>query len=449
MSLFLLYGCVYNRLVGQLASPKIEFITETDSVSVATLQRAQEADTLYLQARWVFTDTLRMQKPWPFDRQDTLWALNPFFFKPRLNLDEQNLMKKMPSDEVLEMARERGLSRDSAIRLYAEGPDFRGKDFKFAVFRKAMMANAHMEGIGMQEADLSEADLQYGNLQQARGRNAKFRQTRLENVRAPFSFSPRAEFGGAEMQGAIFFRAEMQGANFLRAEMKGANFLRAEIKGAYFTGAEMKGANFTGAEMKGAYFTGAEMKGAKFGGARIQGADFSGAKMKGADFFGAEMQGANFTGAEMQGANFGGARIQGADFFGAEMQGVFLSGTSVWGVLSNDQSGIYFDGLNMQAPRKDQIQGWVKEIPETANRRNFLRKMAEAEKRGVVPFAPDYPGFLQAHLGLLETDLDPRQLLFTTDSDSDPHLIHLNQAIYKRCRTHYPTKFKKLKADLM
>lgn len=74
--------------------------------------------------------------------------------------------------------------------------------------------------------------------------------------------------------------------------------------------------------------------------------------------------------------------------------------------------------------------------------------MAEAEKSGYPPFASDYPGFLHARFSLLEANLDPRWLFINT-LFLDSHSKHLNQAIYNRCRTHYPTKFKKLKADLM
>lgn len=132
------------------------------------------------------------------------------------------------------------------------------------------------------------------------------------------------------------------------------------------------------------------------------------------------------------------------------MQGVYLSGASVRGAISMSQSGIYFDFLKMNYPNKDQIQESAKAIPDTTNRRIFLRRMVEVEKSGYPPFASDYPGFSQARLELLETDLDPQRLLIITIFfDPNFHLNHLNQAIYNRCRTHYPTKYKKLKADLM
>jgi uncharacterized protein YjbI with pentapeptide repeats len=157
----------------------------------------------------------------------------------------------------------------------------------------------------------------------------------------------RADFSGADLQGANLSGADLTLAKFGGANLSGANFGKADLLNADLQNARLGKADFrnarltevdlTGADLTGAYLTGASLDEAKLTGANLtrallKHANLARARLTGANLTGAQLEHAKLTRAELTGANLRGANLILADLRGAELAGAGLSDTMLGGV---------------------------------------------------------------------------------------------------------------------
>ena len=154
----------------------------------------------------------------------------------------------------------------------------------------------------------------------------------------------RANFDDEQLQEAIFYGARLQGTSFNRAQLQGASFLRAQLQGADFFSAQLHGASFVEAQ--------------------LQGADFIYAQLQGAVFLRAQLQGADFTEADFTGANLDNSQLQGA-----------IGITSNTPVLGKGPGNTSLNPIDWA-----QLQQLADTIPDKTRKRNYLERLALAQK---------------------------------------------------------------------
>jgi hypothetical protein len=72
----------------------------------------------------------------------------------------------------------------------------------------------------------------------------------------------KADFTGAQLQGALLFRAQLQGASLVAAQLQGAALYEAQLQGATLDAAHLEGAWLARAQLQGATLDAAELQGA-------------------------------------------------------------------------------------------------------------------------------------------------------------------------------------------
>lgn len=124
----------------------------------------------------------------------------------------------------------------------------------------------------------------------------------------------------------------LQKTSFVRA-----NFVGANLQGAKFANSHLDEVNFRGANL-----TGASLAGAVLSSANLRGAFLIGANLNRIIAYDACFAGANMTGVTVDGANFGGASLQNATLNGADLRTAFiehaiLDGANLRGAIISEQ----------------------------------------------------------------------------------------------------------------
>lgn len=157
----------------------------------------------------------------------------------------------------------------------------------------------------------------------------------------------RANFAGANLGGARFFRSNLRFADLSGAYLGGAGFQVADLTGADLNSADLSRADFSFASMVGVNLSGViDAASTKFNGALLCNSDLSSVNMDRASFKGASLAGSNggrstFDGARFARANMSSMYLHGATFEGANFHNVNLAesdltdtdfeGADLWG----------------------------------------------------------------------------------------------------------------------
>ncbi|MCC9606462.1 pentapeptide repeat-containing protein [Blastopirellula sp. JC732] len=179
---------------------------------------------------------------------------------------------------------------------------------------------------------------------------------RFEPVHLEGASLRRADFRGANLDGAFFCQAELAGADLRevsgkQADFQGTNLARADLSRADLTGARLTDAALTGvmaiaanlgqadlssvdlveADCRDCRLTGAKLVRMRAQQAILTDADCSGAELRHADLEEATLEHANFTDANLEEANLHYANGHHANFTGAKLDNADLSGASCLG----------------------------------------------------------------------------------------------------------------------
>ncbi|UUO06963.1 pentapeptide repeat-containing protein [Blastopirellula sp. J2-11] len=179
---------------------------------------------------------------------------------------------------------------------------------------------------------------------------------RFEPVHLEGASYRRADFRGANLDGAFFCQAQLAGCDLRevsgkQANFQNVNFARADLSRTDFTGAQLTDADLSGvvavaAHWKQADFSGAQLteadcrhcglQGAQLANARmprinLTGADCSGAQLRLADLNEGTLEQTNFAGADLDEANLHYANGHNANFADAKLDNADLTGSSCLG----------------------------------------------------------------------------------------------------------------------
>jgi uncharacterized protein YjbI with pentapeptide repeats len=136
---------------------------------------------------------------------------------------------------------------------------------------------------------------------------------RRDNYNISFDLSD-ANFGGANLSGAILFKASLIGADLHGANLSKANIHDAFLSRANLVGADLREANLIQADLSWANLSGANLSGADLSRARLGLADVTQANLSGANLRGANLSGANLRGANLSKASLNRANLEAEDF---------------------------------------------------------------------------------------------------------------------------------------
>ncbi len=251
------------------------------------------------------------------------------------------------------------------------GADLAGAKLDGAKLDGAILSKANLTGATLVRASLARADMMESTLTGADLSNAIAPE--LTVLRGDLD---GAIFAGASLDKARFIEARANGANFSGASLEKASFVTTSAEGAIFRDARAKGlvavygstlarADFEGADLDGANVMGTALNGAKFDRASLAGTNMMGCDLRGASFVRAKapsimLMKANLAGAALLGANLMSALASKADLSGADMTGanVFRADLS----LTRTDAATKMDGAHTKQARflprrRDDVQG--------------------------------------------------------------------------------------------
>lgn len=245
------------------------------------------------------------------------------YLMPQLKLQDQVLLKTVPSDQIVQRFIGVGKSKQEAYCEYAKGLDLSGRDLRFYDFSGAYLINANLTKADLRGANFSTADLHGSNLTKAKVNQALFDHTKMHYVKLDKITFRKAkhkavDFSNAQLnnlnlsglslknavfEGTIFDNVDLKNADLTSVQLTGAVFKRCFMKGVQLQGAILNGATFEqGNKMDGAYLQNAQLKATYLNGVSLQGADMSNAFLEGAIWQRDSLQGVNLRNARLQGA---------------------------------------------------------------------------------------------------------------------------------------------------
>lgn len=257
----------------------------------------------------------------------------------RLDLDQQILLLRLPSHEILSKIRsERWGEAIGSI----EPINLQNRSLK-----NAQMSRAVLVGVDLSSAKLQGANLGYAYLQGANLENANLQGTNLEHAHVQGVKLGKFPFQGAmvrsiQLQGTDLRRVQLQGLDLKKAHLQGSDLRNANFQGTDLESAHLQGADLRHANLRRANLEKAQLQGANLEAAALQGANLSSAFLRGANLESANLQGAHLVDATLVGTNLRNAQLQGAvlreaaligaDLKGAKLQGVDLREAKIRGV---------------------------------------------------------------------------------------------------------------------
>jgi uncharacterized protein YjbI with pentapeptide repeats len=211
---------------------------------------------------------------------------------PTINVHGQTIATVSPTTQELLLARQAGISADSAEIEYTTGIILQNRDFTLANLSLSRMI----------KANLDKTRFLYANLEQSTFTKALMRKTKA-------LYANMKESG---LNGANLAWAEFKAANLNNAFLEKVNLSSANLQGVNLSAAHLQGANLSRTHLEGANLYFAFLQGAVLSNAHLQAADLQSAYLQGASLEYAQLQGANLDNAHLQGANLSNAQLQGA-----------------------------------------------------------------------------------------------------------------------------------------
>ena len=159
----------------------------------------------------------------------------------------------------------------------------------------------------------------------------------------------RPDLRGAELRGAQFGDADLSGAMLHHSSLAGANFWNTDLSRAYLNYADLSGARFYNVKCSSTSFWSANLSDALLQDANLSRGSFHGANLSrgnlgGANLSGAILQDAIIANAWLERANLSGAGFLGADLSNARLTNANLSGANL---LEANLLGARLVGANM------------------------------------------------------------------------------------------------------
>jgi uncharacterized protein YjbI with pentapeptide repeats len=277
----------------------------------------------------------------------------------RLDLDQQILLLRLPSHEILSKIRSerwgeaigsiepinlqnRSLKNAQMSRAVLVGVDLSSAKLQGANLRYAYLQGANLEDAKLQGTDLEHADLQGSKLGKSPFRGAIVKSIRLKDTDMRDIQLQGIDLEKAQLQGADLSGANLQGARLKYAQLQDAKLKKAQLQCSLLEHAKLQGADLQGAQLQGANLWRAQLQSANLRAAALQGADLTFASLRGTDLESAQLQGAQLLETILEGSNLRGAQLQGtilreaalggADLKGAKLQGVDLREAKIRGV---------------------------------------------------------------------------------------------------------------------
>lgn len=200
---------------------------------------------------------------------------------PSLDLDNENLIKSMPSKELFEIQYLDERNQDNVNMLTSEllkshtlSYSLEGRSFKFANFTNCILNKTNFQHCKLQNANFDNSQLKYCN---------------FNNSKLDFS-----SFNGADLEGASFSKAELNNSSFVEAHCNGVDFIKASIRKVNFKNSVIFGANFSSSDLSGSVFWQSYLIGSIFKIGNCDSVKFYKSDLRGVDFFWGSFRNAYF-----------------------------------------------------------------------------------------------------------------------------------------------------------
>ena len=246
---------------------------------------------------------------------------------------------------------------EGKIVISPNSVSLRGRRLEGAVLVEAHLSRADFTGAWLDNADFFRADLRDAKFEcDKSGANC----TQLRRTLLVAAELQRASLKGAQMQDAALDAAHLQDAKLDGANLQSASFGGAELERASLDNAQLQDADLKYARLKDTALTGAQLDCAELEDARLDRALLGGASLQQANLQGASLQFADLAGASLQRAQLQGATLKYADMMGAALDYADLQGA----VLNNAQlQGASLGGAHLQAASLDHVFVWKARPP--------------------------------------------------------------------------------------
>jgi uncharacterized protein YjbI with pentapeptide repeats len=291
--------------------------------------------------------------------------LNPQWMRSFPNKKKPLVVKILPMLPIKDKPR-----RLNLCGAYLQNADWPGASLEEIDFSGADLSFANLEGASLEGAiaagtNLSGAVLKGANLRALHAAQADFAQADLRQAKAPEAKIGQANFQGALLEGATFYRADCSQADFSRAQLTKTLFQDANLNGAILTEADLTAADlsratlirddFRTAQFDGTLWHGATLVECNFEETNARRVDFSGAFLKGSLWTGSTLEEANFVLADLRNTGLANIDWEGANLKNADLRGAsFHLGSSRSGLVGSpiaregSMTGFYTDDFSEQ-----------------------------------------------------------------------------------------------------
>ncbi len=255
-----------------------------------------------------------------------------------------------------------GLAGRDLTKAYLFRADIRQFRMRTTILNNAYLAEADMFNLQGDGLVARGADMSLSNLQRARLVSSDLSMASFVNADLTDAFLGNSTLAGADFTGAIITDARFGGTTtkgFTDQQLyQTASYQQGELGAIQLSSNDLKSWDFTGQQMPRANFGSAQLDGAVFTDAIITSADFSGSNLTDAQLYATssyknrQLDGMQLNAMDMAGWDFSGQSLVRARFTRAELSGaVFdnanLTNVSFGGPAFDVQSDVSFRGANL------------------------------------------------------------------------------------------------------